>query len=416
LVSWRESGSAVRILKVVQAYYPFQEKGGPVVKVRALARGLVQGGHQVTVLTADLGLHNHRGAGVNFEACQWGLRSEQDGVEVIYLPTLAHYRALTLNPRLMRFCRASLGGFDLVHLYGLYELLGPTVGYYSRHQRIPYVIEPMGMYRPIIRNLRLKRIYHRLLGKTFVDGARFLVATSELERQELISAGIVPSRIVVRPNGIDFPERLPARGKFRREWNIPENAPVVLFLGRLVSKKSPDLLLEAFARWRKLSSLGRDSVLVLAGPDEKDGFVRDLKKMAKQLGLGENVRFTGPLYDEAKWGAYCDADVFVLPSQNENFGNTAAESAACGTPVIVTDRCGIASFVGRAGLVIAHDQAQLERALQQLLEDRALRERCHDGCAEMAKKLSWEGPLDQSKQLYERCIRNGPPNGLACES
>ncbi len=45
----------MRILKVVQSYFPFQDRGGPVVKVRALARGLAKRGHQITVLTADLG-------------------------------------------------------------------------------------------------------------------------------------------------------------------------------------------------------------------------------------------------------------------------------------------------------------------------------------------------------------------------
>ena len=56
---------------------------------------------------------------------------------------------------------------------------------------------------------------------------------------------------------------------------------------------------------------------------------------------------------EAKWAAYRDADIFVLPSQNENFGNTAAEAVAAGTPVIVTEQCGIAPlFAGTAGLVV----------------------------------------------------------------
>ena len=60
------------------------------------------------------------------------------------------------------------------------------------------------------------------------------------------------------------------------------------------------------------------------------------------------------------------------------------ESAACGTPVIVTDRCGIASFVGQAGLVISHDLEQLELALGQTLGDPNLRERYQEGCAEMS--------------------------------
>ncbi len=79
----------MRILKVVQAYYPFQEQGGPVVKVRALARGLVERGHEVTVLTADLGLAGRSTDNcAKFDRCKWGWCSDQDGVKVIYLPRL----------------------------------------------------------------------------------------------------------------------------------------------------------------------------------------------------------------------------------------------------------------------------------------------------------------------------------------
>jgi glycosyltransferase involved in cell wall biosynthesis len=394
----------MRILKTVQAYFPFQEKGGPVVKVRSLARGLLARGHQITVLTADLGLGNHNEFKMRAERCPWGWRSEQVGIEVIYLSTIGHYRALTSNPHVIRFCRRSLSHFNLVHIYGLYDLLGPAVSYFCRRQGIPYVIEPMGMYRPIVRSLRMKQMYFGLLGKRLVEGAQFLIATSEQEKKELVEGGIEESRIVIRRNGVDSPESLPAYGEFRQRRGIAQNAKLVLYLGRMVSKKSPDLLLEAFAGWRSKSSEGRDAVLVLAGPDEGDAFLSRLKRMADQFGLTDSVRFAGPLYDEAKWQAYRDADVFVLPSQNENFGNTAAESAACGTPVIVTDRCGIAPFVGQAGLVVSHDRGDLERALTQLLADPSLRQRFKEGCSKMARALSWEGPLDQSESLYQQCL------------
>ncbi len=394
----------MHILKTVQFYFPFQDRGGPVFKVRSLARGLAQRGHEITVLTADLGIGNRNGSQMSVGACTWGWRAEQDGVETIYLSTLGHYRALTLNPRVIGFCRASLRRFDLVHVYGLYDLLGPAVTHYCRRWGIPYLVEPMGMYRPIVRAITFKRAYHRFFGGRLVGGAQYLIATSERERQELIEGGISASRIVVRRNGIDFPETLPERGVFRRGWNIRPDAKLILFLGRLVSKKSPDLLLDAFAGWRGRSRNGSDAVLVLAGPEEGDGFVNHLRKLAGQLGLEQSVRFTGPLYDDAKWQAYRDADVFVLPSQNENFGNAAAESAACGTPVVVTDRCGIAPFVGQAGLVVRHDREELERALAQLLDDPCMHQRRREGCAEMVHGLSWSGPLEQNEDLYRQCL------------
>jgi glycosyltransferase involved in cell wall biosynthesis len=395
----------VRILKVVQAYYPFQEKGGPVVKVRALARGLARRGHQVTVLTADFGVRHHRNPRVAVERSKWGWRSWEDGVETLYLPTRGHYRSLTLNPRVIGFCRAALERFDLVHFYGLYDLLGPSVSYFCRRHEIPYVIEPMGMFRPIVRSIHLKRLYHRSIGDPFMNGARFFVATAAQEKRELVEGGIADSRITVRRNGLDLPEELPKRGEFRRHWDIRENRKIILFLGRMVSKKSPDLLLEAFRDWRKGSPIRTQSVLVLAGPDEGDGFLLHLQRMVREFGLDQSVLFTGPLYDDAKWQAYRDSDVFVLPSQNENFGNTAAEAAACGTPVIVTDRCGIAEFVGQAGLVVPHDRAQLAGAIGRLLDDSAFHKRCQDHSSAMAQELSWDEPLDQSETLYERLRR-----------
>src|ERR1700693_3716714 len=97
-------------------------------------------------------------------------------------------------------------------------------------------------------------------------------------------------------------------------------------------------------------------------------------------------RRPGPVYGDAKWAAYRDADVFVLPSQNENFGNTAAEAVACGTPVLVTDRCGIAPLIDqRAGLVVPHNRAALEAGLRRFLDDPTLSARLRAGCGEVAR-------------------------------
>src|SRR6202020_879887 len=92
---------------------------------------------------------------------------------------------------------------------------------------------------------------------------------------------------------------------------------VILFLGRLSPKKSPELLLEAFAQLPE--RIAEDLLtLVFAGPDE-DGQQRRLSAEAARLGVASRVKFVGPLFGEDKWAAYRDADIFVLPSQNENF-------------------------------------------------------------------------------------------------
>ena len=306
----------MRILKVVQAYYPFQEQGGPIVKVRALARGLVQRGHEVTVLTADLGLAGRSGDGEKFERCKWGWCSVQDGVKVVYLPLIAHYRALTLNPRVIGFCRTSLSGFDLAHFYGLYDLLGPIVGTFCRKQGIPYIIEPMGMYHPIDRGFFLKRAWHLLAGTAFWRHAAQIVATSEMEQQELLGDVLPPSELVVRYNGLNLSEfaDLPARGTFRAKWKIPAHEPLILFLSRLLPRKGADILIEAFA-----SSCPDTGRLVIAGPEGERGYRAYLEQRARNSGVESRVTFTGPMYDGDKRALFADSDIFALPSTYENF-------------------------------------------------------------------------------------------------
>jgi glycosyltransferase involved in cell wall biosynthesis len=395
----------MRLLHVTQSYYPFLDKGGPTVKVRALARGLAASGHDVTVLTADLGFDPPKREMTGANAGRWGFEARENGVEAIYLRTRAGYRSLTWNPGVGAFCQERLGSYELTHIYGLYDLIGPRVASSCRRINRPYVVEPMGMFLPIIRSIWMKRLYHDALGGRLLKGADRVIATSEQERQEFIAGEIADSKIVVRRNGIEIPGKFPPAGSFRNQWDISKDAKLVLFLGRLVSKKSPDLMLEAFSRWNGEGNGSRGSVLVMAGPDEGDGFRQRLEAIATQLGLNGRVLFTGPLYGEAKWAAYRDADVFVLPSQNENFGNTAAEAVACGTPVLVTDRCGIAPLVDqRAGLVVPHNCEALATGLARILEAPGLAANLRGGCKAVANSLSWAEPLAQMEALYRELI------------
>jgi glycosyltransferase involved in cell wall biosynthesis len=393
----------MRILSVTETYAPFLEFGGPPVKVRALAQGLAGRGHQVTVLTADWGVEARMSAAeaANAERGPFGWTRVENGVTAIYLPTWLKYRSVTWNPAVKRFCRTGLQDFDVVHIYGLYDFLGPAVAAACAGRKIPYVLEPIGMFVPIVRSLRLKRIYHALFGRRLFEGASAIIATSEQEVDELVSGGVAREKIALRRNGVEAPSCWPERGSFRHGLGIAKEEKVILFLGRLSKKKSPDLLLEAFALLSKQAE-GKSMQLVFAGPDE-GGMKARLTEMTQQLGLISQVRFTGPIFGEAKWAAYRDADVFVLPSQNENFGNTAAESAAAGTPVVVTEQCGIAPLLANvAGLVVPHEAGALAAAIQSVICDPELHARLAAGCSEVTARLGWEEPVGEMEILYNK--------------
>ncbi len=392
----------MRILNVSATYQPFAEFGGPPVKVQALSEGLAKRGHEVTVLTVDWGLEKRLAElqePTMTDRSPFGWRRKVNGVQSIYLPTWLRYRATSWNPAVARYCNARLKEFDVAHIFGLYDLLGPAVARACRKQEKKYIVEPIGMFVPIVRSLRLKKIYHWIWGRKLFEGASRVIATSEQEIEELAGGGIPRTKIVLRRNGVTVPERWPEKGEFRQTHGIKKEAKLVLFLGRLSKKKSPELLLEAFASLP--AEIARNPmILVFAGPDES-GMQGRLESMADKAEVRSRVKFVGAVFGKTKWAAYRDADVFVLPSQNENFGNSAAEAMAAGTPVIVSRNCGIAPLLGdEAGIVTAHDPKAIGNALRQMLSDEHFRARVIAGCAEVTARLDWEEPVGQMETIY----------------
>src|SRR6267143_6636762 len=138
----------MRILNVTETYAPFLEFGGPPVKVRALSEGLARRSHTVGVLTADWGFEKRvqsETPKIAAERSPFGWRSKENGVQAIYLPTWFRYRALSWNPAVNRYCRARLQNFDVVHIFGLYDLLGPAVARACGKRILAYVLELVGM-------------------------------------------------------------------------------------------------------------------------------------------------------------------------------------------------------------------------------------------------------------------------------
>ena len=112
---------------------------------------------------------------------------------------------------------------------------------------------------------------------------------------------------------------------------------LALFMGRIHPKKGCDLLIEAFA---KVLAEHSEWHLVIAGPDQV-GWQKKLNHRAEQLGMASRITWTGMISGTMKWGALRAAEVFVLPSHQENFGIAVAEALAAGTPTLISDKVNI---------------------------------------------------------------------------
>jgi D-inositol-3-phosphate glycosyltransferase len=257
------------------------------------------------------------------------------------------------------------------------------------------VFEPLGMFRPRLRKVPLKRAFDATVTRGVAAGAEAVVVSSRLEGDDVLAAGVDAGRVVVRGNG--FPEPPPAGdpAAARAAAGVPAEAPLVLSVGRIAAGKGIEHLL---ATARRLP----DAHVVLVGPDDRHGAV-DLVRAAEIDPATAGRVHALPASDGPPWDLYRAADVFVLASAGESFGLVAAEAAAVGTPVVVTDRCGVAdSFADGEALVVPYDAAAVVGAVGRVLADEVLRERLARGSVKAARRSSWEHVTDVQEDVYRR--------------
>jgi glycosyltransferase involved in cell wall biosynthesis len=374
------------ILLASPAYWPARAFGGPVVVARELVRRLVERGHRVDVVTTTL-LDMHRRPAARSSS------AVVDGATVHYLATPIHYRWMGITPTLP-LGLARLGRRDVAHIFGFRDPVTTITAAWCRLRGMPYVFEPLGMFRPRLRKVRFKLVFDATIARGVVSGAAAVVVASSQERDDAVARGMPAERVVVRGNG--FPEPYadtPRDGTVRGRLGIPEAAPLVLYVGRVAAGKGIEHLLEAARRLP-------DTHLVLVGPDDRHGVLAHVRAAERDTGTTGRVHLLPPT-DGPPVDLYRAADVFVLPSAGENFGLVAAEAAAAGTPVIVTDRCGVAgSFRSGEALVVPYDRDAVVDSIRRVLGDSALRERLARGGIEASRRSTWDRVADLQEQVY----------------
>lgn len=388
----------LKILLVSQYYYPAWEYGGPTVKAISLSQQLAHRGHEVSVLTS-----------CPSQACQDPSSSRYRGAQRVgdvtayYLYAALRFRGLTINPGILRFCQKQLRYYDVIHILGLYDFLGAAVQRLAKLWNIPYVIEPLGMYKPAIRNLLIKRFYHTFIGTKLLKHADCVIATSEAELSQIRTASFIePERLLLRRNGIDFTlwEGPISLGSFRAEAGFRSTDRIVLFLGRMAPIKHLELLIDAFAGIEVPSAH-----LLLVGPQSERRYVKEMKLLAARRGIGGRIHFHGPVYGKRKRSLLADADLLVLSSYTENFGNVVAEAVLSGVPVVVTEGCGIAPYIrDRVGLVSGDSIEEYRNALFRILTDEALYRKFKANCPAVGKEFSWDEPVTLMESIYHKIV------------
>jgi glycosyltransferase involved in cell wall biosynthesis len=375
----------LRILFAAPVWAPSRAFGGPVVAAGELVRRLVARGNDVDVVTTTIvDLHTRP-----------ALRSSVgvvDGATVRYLSTPLRYRWMGITPTLPT-ALARVNRPDVVHIFGFRDPVTTGVTAWCRIARVPYVFEPLGMFEPRLRKVFLKRALDATLYRGVARGAAAVVVASQREADAVVAAGIPAEKVRVRGNGFPEPSGAEANGDLRSRLGIPGNAPVILYVGRIAAGKGIEHLLEA-------ARLLGGAHLVIAGPDDRHGTSALVERAQEDPATAGRIHML-PVTAEPPHDLYPQADVFVLASAGESFGIVAAEAAAAGTPVIVSDRCGIAGFFEEGeALVVPYERAAVVEAVSSVLANPELRERLARGGVAAALRTSWDRVTDVQEEIY----------------
>lgn len=365
---------------MVNKYYP-PHLGGIEFHMRDLATALVARGVDVRAIVA-----NEDNA----------VASETlDGVTVIRMARSFHYASTPVVPGMALALRkesAREGGPDLFHLHFPYPW--GEVAWLRAKVSQPTVL---AYHSDIVRQKALLAAYTPILNRV-LDRADIVLASSPnmVEHSPFLSR--IPEKCRVIPYGIhveryaDTPEVLARAAELR----AGHSRPIVLFVGRLVYYKGPEVLVRAMA--------GVDADLVVIG---RGPLKRELEALAGSHGITSRVTFLDPVDDDELAAWYHAADVFCLPSvaRSEAYGLVQLEAHASGTPTVSTTLTTSVPFVnadGVTGLTVPPgDVAALADALQTLATDESLRARLGAQARERAREeFSIDRMVDRTLEVY----------------
>lgn len=380
----------MRILFCNYEYPPLGGGGGVVMA--ALARQLARR-HEVTVLTSRAGglLSEDRDGGVRVLRVPVFFRRE---LAVANLPSMAAY----LPTGFLRGLRFSRNDFDVINSHFVVPT-GPLGHALARWHDVPNVLSVHGgdLFDPSKSSSPHLHAPLRAAVRWMLRAADDVVGQSRDTVRHVTELYGVRRPVELIPLGIDRPPPLSAAS--RQDLGLPNDAFVVITIGRLVARKATVQLIDNFAA----SNLANAHLVIVGdGPDAPA-----VEKRATELGVRNRVHMLGQVSDAEKYAALSVADAFVTASQHEGFGLVFLEAMAFGLPVLCYDRGGQTDFLvtGETGHVVKlNDQEAFVRALIDLHRDHEARARQGRHNRQLVEQYFIDSCAARYEAIFERAI------------
>ncbi len=369
--------------------------GGPVRAIIDLSTKLAEIGHDVTIMTCE----------DNDAPAEWK-SNPQSNPRTVVIGRLG-VKGLYANASQRKLIAKTVADADIVHAHGIWTPLAKRVTDATRKAGVPYVISLRGMLDDWCMEQRTtkKLIYLKLGGSRMLNGATLIHSTAEGELAQ--SKKWFPgSEGVVIPNLLNLEpyETMPGEEIAREKFKMfAKGDPVLLYLSRLHYKKGIEHLIDAV---RILKDEGNPHRLIVAGDGDK-AYESALKAQTTRLGLDDYIDFVGLVVGDEKLSLYQAADLFVLPTSQENFGFVLYESLAAGTTLITTK--GVDTWPelqdrGQSTICEQQDRALADGIFELTSSPEELKRRGEAGRAWIFDEMHSDKIIKRFDEFYQRSI------------
>lgn len=384
-----------------------KHSGGMNVYIRELSTHLTSFGHRIDIFT--------RGP-------RPSLQYLNDGVRVIDLPAgpTRDFPKNQLPAYIPEFAQAILDfqakdeiTYDLIHAH--YWMSGLTGAGLKKVWSVPMVLmfHTLGLVKNRITALGEREGDARILGeRRALTATDMVVAATPAEQADLQWLYEVPTRkICVIPPGVDLAQFSPrSKIEARTELGMPQDQPLLLFVGRIEALKGIDTIIRAVSLLTSAHSLADDlRVLIIGGDVEEDlellgTEMNRLRSLARELGVQDRIEFIGSRRQRELPAYYAAADVVAMPSYSESFGMVALEAMACARPVVAS-RVGGLTYLVQDGVTGFHvqegDAGELAGRLEELMGNDVLCEQFGKNARLEAERYSWQRAANAVSDLYK---------------
>ncbi len=252
------------------------------------------------------------------------------------MPLPTRHTAHLLGPSSLARMSKVIEQYDLVHLHAMWTPSNPQIARLCRKLGKPYILSPHGMLDTWCMGQKplKKHVYLTTWARNILPNAARVLCTADAELAQAAQwFDHAKGEVIPLPMDLSMYRQLPGPTLAQQAFPaIDPKRPSLLFLSRLHPKKGADRLIRASAL---LHQRGIDHQLFIAGTGAP-GYTQSLERLAQSMGIERSTHFLGFVGGTLKVSLLQAADIFALPTSQENFGFVFFESLAAATPVVTT--------------------------------------------------------------------------------